>query len=40
MRITTEVSQLLVAAALVPLAVAVVAMVAVTIAAVRGLRRR
>jgi hypothetical protein len=40
MRIANEVSQLLVAAALVPLAVALVAMVAVTIAAVRGLRRR
>jgi hypothetical protein len=40
MNIANEISQLLVAAMLVPLAVALVAMVAVTIAAVRGLRRR
>jgi hypothetical protein len=38
MRIADEVSRLLVAAALVPLAVALVAMVAVTLAAIRGRR--
>jgi hypothetical protein len=38
MRIADEISRLLVAAALVPLAVGVLAMVAVTLAAIRGRR--
>lgn len=39
MRIATEISELLVAAMLVPLAVALLAMVAVTLAAIRAKRR-